>query len=303
MKKVSVIITTFNGSSRGFLKESIESVLNQTYKNFELFIVDDGSTDNTKLLCEKYLKDLRVTYLYKENGGISTARNLGIKNSSGDYICFLDDDDFWVPEKLEKQLNFFKKSMDPKIGLVHTWTEHVNATGKHIGFQKIKTSGNILQRLFEEDNVINATSSVMIKKEVFACAGIFKAHMLHVEDIELWFRVAKHFHVYSVNEPLVKYRIHNINKLSQCFDKDIVFLQLLNQYVLKENKQFDERVMHCKLYKKFAGKYFFSKKYPEFRRCCKLARVYGSLGFGNRMRYVGSFFPGVIEWVRKLKRG
>ena len=301
MEKISVIITTFNGETRGFLEEAIESVLNQAYKSFELLIIDDGSQDKTKDFCEKYLKDSRVKYFYQENRGISGARNLGIKKSSGDYICFLDDDDVWLPEKLEKQIKFFNNCTDSKLGMVHTWVEEIDEYGNHIALKKITTSGNILKRLFDEDNVINSASSVMIKKDVFKITGIFKDHMIHVEDIELWFRIAKHFHVYSVNEPLVKYRVHHNNKLCECFEKDVIFSELTYYYALKDVNDVDHNRIYNRIYKKFAGKNFYAKNYFEFRRCCKKARMCGALGFHFGVRYYVSYFPTLITSLRLIK--
>ena len=107
MTKVSIILTTLNGATRGYLGFAIESVLKQSYRDFELLIVDDGSTDETKKYCEKYLADPRVKYIFQSNRGLGGARNKGIKNSIGKFICFLDDDDVWKADKLQKQIKFF----------------------------------------------------------------------------------------------------------------------------------------------------------------------------------------------------
>ena len=95
----TVIIPTYNREN--FLKRTIDSILSQTFKDFELIIVDDGSTDHTKALIDRY-EDDRIVYFYKENGGQNSATNLGIQNAKGEYIAFCDSDDTWMPEKLEK---------------------------------------------------------------------------------------------------------------------------------------------------------------------------------------------------------
>ena len=300
MPKVSVIITTFNGATRGFLKEAIESVLNQTFEDFELLIIDDGSSDDTKEFCKKYLKDSRVKYFFKDNGGISSARNKGIKESIGDYICFLDDDDVWYLKKLEKQIKLFEFCEDEKIGLVHTWFDSIDKCNNKIGSYSSETAGNIYEDLFYK-NVINATSSVMIKRKVFDKCGIFREQMIHVEDYELWFRIAKYFHVYSVNETLVKYRIHNINKLSQCYEKDFIFSQLIFFYVFEnENKKNENRVLN-RLCKKFAEQQFSIRNYKEFRKYCRFSTVYGVMGMGFRLRYFLSYFPVVVNRIKDFK--
>src|SRR4030042_587586 len=120
MPKVSVIITTYNRVH--FVCEAIDSVLNQTFKDFEIIVVDDGSTDNTKEALKRYSKN--IFYIYQSNKGRSQARNTGLKVAKGDYIAFLDDDDIWVPHKLEKQVAFMDSN--PNIGLVHTITEVID---------------------------------------------------------------------------------------------------------------------------------------------------------------------------------
>jgi teichuronic acid biosynthesis glycosyltransferase TuaG len=106
MPKVSVIITTYNRAN--LIREAVESVINQTFTDWELFIIDDGSTDNTANVVSEFLRDARIKYFMKENGGVSSALNWGLKLSTGKYIAFLDSDDKWLPEKLESQV----KSLD-----------------------------------------------------------------------------------------------------------------------------------------------------------------------------------------------
>ena len=300
MPKVSIILTTFNGATRGFLEEAIESVLYQTYKDFELLIIDDGSTDNTQEFCENFLDDTRIKYFFKENGGISSARNKGIQESVGDYVCFIDDDDVWLSEKLEKQIKFFENCKDPKIGIVHTWVTCIDGKGENIGGYSYETHGDIRDVLFEK-NVINATSSVMIKKNVFDKSGIFKEHMMQVEDYELWLRIAKCFHIYSVNEPLIKYRIHNINKRPQGTTKDFIYSRLAFHYALEGESETKSNKIYCQLCKNFAEHQFSLKNYSEFRKYCRLSRVYGSIGVSFRLRYLLSYFPNIVNVIKKFK--
>src|SRR3989344_7750625 len=112
---VSVIIPTYNRAS--LLSRAIESVMNQTFKDFELIIVDDGSIDNTRDMVERFRRmDARVKYLRQENSGTpASPLNIGIKNSQGEYLAFLDDDDEWLPQKLEKQIGLFQNSQKPNL--------------------------------------------------------------------------------------------------------------------------------------------------------------------------------------------
>ncbi|MFH1657314.1 MAG: glycosyltransferase family 2 protein [bacterium] len=116
--KVSVIIPTYNREK--LLPRAIQSVLSQTYSNWELIVVDDGSTDNTKEIMEEFQrKDKRIKYIWQENfGGVSKPINTGLKASQGDYIALLEDDDEWLPEKLERQLEIFQNSKKENLGLV-----------------------------------------------------------------------------------------------------------------------------------------------------------------------------------------
>lgn len=120
---VSVILPAYNSSS--FIGETIDSVLNQTFKNFELIVVDDGSTDKTKEIIEEFIKkDERVKYFYQKNsGGPSKPKNFGISKAKGKYIAFLDHDDIWISDKLEKQLSSFKENKSNNLGIVSCYVK------------------------------------------------------------------------------------------------------------------------------------------------------------------------------------
>ena len=290
MKKVSVILTTYNGATRGYLNSAIESVLNQTFKDYELIIVDDGSTDNTKSSCSKFLTRPNVSYLYKENGGPASARNIGVKKSKGEFICFIDDDDLWNQNKLEKQVNFFRNQSDKKIGMIYTSIEFIYKNGKAKRIKFSNTNGNIYKELFLE-NIINATSSVMIKKNVFDKVGYFNENELikGCEDYEMWIRIAKVFDIYSLNEVLVKYRLHDIS-LSSNRKKMEFALYIALYYALKNDKSIDENWVYNNYYKKITIDRLLRKNYIEFRKYYKLTFAYGRVGFYLSLMFLISFF-------------
>lgn len=126
MPRVSVIIPTYNCDR--FLPEAIDSVLMQTYQDYEIIIIDDGSTDQTCQVLESYSKKIR--YFYQQNQGVAVARNLGLEMATGELIAFLDHDDFWLPQKLELQVTCFQEN--PQIGIVHSGWRRVNAQGEKI---------------------------------------------------------------------------------------------------------------------------------------------------------------------------
>lgn len=300
MKLVSIILPTFNGASRGFLEESIGSVLNQTYKNYELIIVDDGSNDDTRIFCEKYLKRPGIKYIYQENKGLAGARNTGIKMSKGEYICFIDDDDIWLKNKLKKQISFIKKHKDIKIGMVFTSIEFIEEDGRHRRNQSHIANGDIYKKLFYE-NIIDAPSSVMIKKEVFNEVGLFKEEMKSCEDYEIWFRIAKKYHIYSLNEVLVKYRLHKKN-MSKNGKKSEFYKYLALYYALENDKSINEDSVYHNYYKKITVDRLLRRNYIEFRKYLKITLAYGRVGFYLRVMYLISYFYTLSRLFIKILR-
>jgi glycosyltransferase involved in cell wall biosynthesis len=217
--KISVIIPTYNYGE--FICDSIESVINQTYKDFEIIVVDDGSTDNTPEVVKKY-KD-RVSYIYKENEGPSSARNYGIKNAKGEYLCFLDSDDIFLPEKLELQAKYMEDHRDDNIGLIYSDYYCVSRKLKIIDYyESIGFSSQIeaIKYLFNY-NYIN-TSTVMIPKTCIDRIGIFNEKYRYLEDYDLWLRLGCNYKFLYINEPLVKTRSHYKNHRNKVGDVEMI---------------------------------------------------------------------------------
>ena len=201
--KVSVIIPTYNRSN--FLHSAIKSVLNQTFEDFEVIVVDDASTDNTRQVLDKF-DDKRICYIrHKENKGGSAARNTGIKRSKGEFIAFLDDDDLWMPSKLEKQLDLINKNLE--IGAVYTGAYKINESDKIIMCNYPSLRGNIFPDILKK-NYVGSCSAVLIRKECIDRIGLFDENLPAGQDFDLWIRLAKNYQFDYVNEPLVIHRIH-----------------------------------------------------------------------------------------------
>jgi len=216
---VSVIIPTYNKSQ--YLREAIKSVLNQTYKNIEVIVVDDGSTDNTKEIVESF-NDSRIIYIFQENKGPAIARNTGIKKAQGEYIAFLDSDDLWLKEKLEKQVDFMEKNSE--IGLLGTGCYEVTDKGKIIGKKIFPIKNKILQKdLIKYNSFIQ--SSVMIRKEVFDKVGLYDKSFRESEDYELWLRIAGNYKVRNLAEALTIKRYYR-EGLSPAKDKKQLYFVL-----------------------------------------------------------------------------
>lgn len=201
---VSVLISTYNGEK--YLDETLHSVFAQTYKNYEVVVIDDGSlTDEVAKICAKY-KD-KLKYIRQENKGLSLSRNAGIDNSQGEYIAFIDDDDLWLPEKLEKQVAYYEELKTRNImpGLIYTGLQYISEEGRHQYRCLIRSSGDIYRILIFK-NFIGTPSSVMIARSILDDVGLFDEGIKICNDYDLWLRIAGKYKVYSLNEFLTKYR-------------------------------------------------------------------------------------------------
>lgn len=209
MAKVSIIIPTYNYGI--FIGDAIDSVLNQTFNDYEIIVVDDGSTDNTSDIINKY--NDKISYLSKSNDGPASARNLGIKNSSGDYICFLDADDVFLPNKLEIQVELLDTILNKNIGLLYSdflvTDKYMNLILKYYGCKKFSSHNNAVKYLLQS-NYIN-TSTVMIVKDYLLEVGLFNERYKYLEDYDLWLRLGMNYEFAYINRALVKTRSHNGN--------------------------------------------------------------------------------------------
>ena len=209
---VSVIIPTYNRVHT--LKRAIDSVLCQTYTEHEIIVVDDGSTDSTKsFLSSQY--EYRVQCFSIPHAGVSRARNTGINNANGDWIALLDSDDYWLPDKLEKQIHFFKTN--PEYKICHTdeiWIKNgkrINQGKKHKKFMGWFFSPSLHLCLI-------SPSAVMIHKSIFDITGMFDEELEFVEDYDLWRRITSKFLVGYIDKKLVVKTGGHIDQLSRRID-------------------------------------------------------------------------------------
>ncbi len=204
MPTVSIIIPTYNREH--LLGRAIQSVLDQTYQNFELIIVDDGSTDDTEKLVKSFNSE-KIRYIrHGENKGPSAARNTGIQSAKGDYIAFQDSDDEWMPRKLEKQIRAFETA-SPAVGIVYTGRYRIINDKKDYAPPTKWTpkDGDIFSSLLKVCFV--CTPVVLVKRDCFERAGMFDERFPPFEDWELFLRMSRYYQFKYINEPLViKYR-------------------------------------------------------------------------------------------------
>jgi len=206
-KKVSVIIPTYNRAL--MLKEAIDSVWAQDFQDFELIVVDDGSTDQTSEILNAYRED--ITLLRQPNQGVSSARNAGIKAASGSLVAFLDSDDLWLPQKLARQVDFFIANPEAQICQTEeTWIRNnvrVNPKKRHK-----KLSGLIFEPSL--NLCLVSPSAVMIRHSLFKTVGLFDESLPACEDYDLWLRISCQYPIHLIETPLIIKRGGHADQLS-----------------------------------------------------------------------------------------
>jgi glycosyltransferase involved in cell wall biosynthesis len=205
MPTVSVIIPTYNRTK--LLGRDIQSVLAQTYQDFELIIVDDGSTDDTEGLVKNFNSQKIKYSRHRKNKGISASRNTGIRSSRGNYIALQDSDDEWMPDKLEKQLRAFDTA-PPEVGVVYTGFYIIANNQKRYQPSASITpkDGDIFSSIIKGEYLVSP-QTIMVKRECFEKYGLFDESFPAMEDWEMSLRLAKHCHFKYIDEPLVQYHI------------------------------------------------------------------------------------------------
>ncbi len=203
--KISVLMSVFNGER--YLIKAIDSILNQTFKDFEFIIIDDGSTDNTIETLNTFLIDHRISLIAQDNSGPAAARNVGLEKATGEYLAFLDSDDYWMPDKLVQQLNFIDSHKE--CGLVHT--------DYRIFHEEPKVSKPFKQpgwfsRWSEEERLLVCdtigTLTVLTYTELVKEVGGFREDLHGTEDWDLWIRISKDSKICKLNYETACYRIH-----------------------------------------------------------------------------------------------
>lgn len=225
---VSIITPTYNRAD--FIGQAIDSVLAQTYGHFELIIVDDGSEDETRELVETY-QDSRIIYRYQENQGQSIARNLALKIARGDFICFLDSDNFWFPDKLEKSLEVFREH--PEVDIVYGDGVTINESGQEISRENMRRyTGHIAAHMLK-DNVVSMNTT-MARRRCFDEMGGFSGKRRVADDYDLWLRFSARFYFFYLPEYLAYYRVMenqiSSDKIRRFTTNESIIMDFLKQY-------------------------------------------------------------------------
>jgi len=247
--KVSVVIPTYNRAS--LLVEAIESVLKQTYPAFEILVCDDGSTDNSKELVASFDNQIVKWIDCGKNGRPAIPRNIGIKESKGDWVAFLDSDDKWLPNKLECQIKVAEQSHN-KLICTNAWAYSEsskrlffeNAINREIGFDELVRSNSII------------CSSVLCEKKILHKAFLFpeEVELKALEDYVLWLKVAMLTNVEYISEPLVMYLDAPAQSIRNQSDDTITQRAVIFDYFTRNKQRFVKSHL-LKLYKEFRGQY------------------------------------------------
>lgn len=218
MKKVSAIVPAYKVEK--YIGVAIESVLAQNYKNLEVIVVDDGSPDRSGEICQQFT-DPRVKVIRQENRGLAGARNTGIRHAQGEYLAFLDGDDLWLPQKLEKHIEHLESS--PDVGISFSRSAFIDEAGNSLGTYLMPKLEDITPPDLLLDNPVGNGSSAVIRREVFESIKFqenlygteedfyFDEHFRQAEDVECWLRVAiqTNWQIEGIPEALTLYRVNS----------------------------------------------------------------------------------------------
>lgn len=300
---VSIVIPVYNGAK--YLRSALDSVLEQTYERLQLIVVDDGSTDSSPEILAAY--GSRLVTIRQTNFGVAEARNAGIRASQGDLIAFLDQDDWWLPEKIEKQVAFFRQ--DARLGLVHTGVLQYSedASGFVAPVYPTEGSSRLQGRCYEQLLLGNAVfnSSVMIRRSVLTVAGMFDTAIAGntVQDYDLWLRIARHYPFGYSPEQLTALRLHSEqgtwNRQAMLGDE----LRLLERIHGTESLRASVpmRVRVAQLLDELGVAHLDARR-PRAARSC-FARIL-RMRWSSRaaLLYVASFLPfSGIDWLRRRR--
>ena len=212
MPHISVIVPVYNGEKT--IRETVESVLNQTWQDFEIIIINDGSQDRT-LDVISGIQDSRIKVFSYPNAGQAASRNRGIGKASGEYIAFLDADDLWTADKLEAQYQALQENPEAKVA--YSWSNHIDESGKFLRTgSHVTANGNVYERLLLL-NFFEHGSNPLIHKQAFVEVGGFDESLPPTEDWDMWLRLAARYHFVAVSSPQILYRVYNNSASSNVF--------------------------------------------------------------------------------------
>ena len=237
---ISVVIPSYNRAT--FIAKTLNSIFEQTHTNLEIIVVDDCSKDNTEqVICS--IDDPRIVYIqHSKNKGAPAARNTGIQAAKGEYIAFLDSDDTWSADKLEKQLAVMDQSPFTP-GLVFTGIDFINAQGdvRYVHLPKQAWRGHVYKKMLGE-NLAGTTSTALVRRECFAKSGIFDEVLRARQDYDLWLRISKHYAIDFVREPLTHQYEHDDQRITTDISNRIQGRNVIFEKIANDLKNYPKKL-------------------------------------------------------------
>ena len=286
---VSVIIPTYNRAL--FVQDAINSVLTQTYDNYEIIVIDDGSNDDTgEILVNRYGK--KINYVWQENHGESFARNRGVSLAKGDYVAFLDSDDVWLPDKLSQQIAVLINTPDISAVFCQIW--RIDEYGQKISEIPLgvgrKSSDFDLVNMFIRNRIPGGASTCLLRRDIYEQFGGFAGDIHYGEDWELWLKIIAKFPIFFLQKPLCSYRQHNhsqssIPNINQVNRRLEDYLTLLNRFALENPNKISETLFN----RSIAYQYFNS---------CLASYYLGSIESGKQ-RFTQAIYYDPNSWLEK----
>jgi len=296
MPIVSVVIPTYNAAR--YIGMAVESVLDQSFRDVEVIVVDDGSTDDIGAVMSKYGPPVR--YLRQRNTGVAAARNRGIEESSGRYVAFLDADDTWFPGKLERQVVALEGNQARRA----CCTAHVVCTEtlKPIVVQRAFCGSSRIEDLLVRGNVVGGPCSVLCDRSLLVAVGGFDLSLSQCADWDMWIRLATLTEFLYVDEPLVTYRQHasNMSRDARLLEQDSV--RVLEKGFalpgLPPSLRAMRRRAFARNYMVLAGTYFYAGRYSDFVRCAAWAVRLDASQAGHLAAFPGRIVRRWLQGVR-----
>ncbi|MFB2882319.1 glycosyltransferase [Floridanema aerugineum] len=239
MPTISVIIPVYNGEKT--IQQTIESVINQTFTDFEIIIINDGSKDSTLDIIST-IQDPRIKVFSYANAGLSASRNRGLSLASGEFISFLDADDCWTPDKLQAQLEALQAN--PEAAVAYSWTDYIDEYGQVLrSGTRISVSGNVYEKLLVR-NFLENGSNALIRRQALTEVGNFDESLTAAEDWDMYVRLASRYHFVVVRSPQILYRVSTSSMSTNVAKQEAASLQVIERAF----NQAPESLQHLKKY-------------------------------------------------------
>ncbi len=267
---VSVTMPAYNAER--FIAKSLQSALDQSYRNLEILVVDDGSEDGTAKIVESFARrDARVRLIHQANQGVGGARNRGIEESKGDFIASLDADDLWAPEKLEKQVDCILRG-GPEVGVVYCWCLYIDEEDRPTSrYAASAEEGDVyLQMLCY--NLLSCGSNALVRREVIQQCGLYRTDIMR-EDLEFYLRIAERYDFKVVPEILVAYRQVKTSRSHHGYDRGVRGSEFIIDEALRRHPSVPARVFRWSR----GISYYFAAS-----RCAKIGDLRAALRYLTR---------------------